>query len=98
MESRSFGLSLKSHLYNLLGNASLTFEEITTFLVRIEAVLISRPITPISSDPSEWSVLTPGQFLIGDSLRALPDRNEMDTRSNKLTRLRRMIQVSQNFW
>jgi len=98
MGSRSLDLSLKSHLYNLLGIASLSFEELNTLLVCVKAVLISRLLTPISSDPFDRSVLTPGHFLIGDSLRAFLDRNEMDTRLNKLTRWRRLTQVSQHFW
>jgi len=64
--------SLKTHLYKTFGNASLTFEELNTVLVLIEAVLNSRPSTPLSTDPSDMSVLTPGNVLIGDSLRALP--------------------------
>jgi len=67
--------SLKSHLYKSLGYASLTFEELNTLLVRVEVALNSRFLTSISSDPSDMSVLTPGHFLIGDSLRTLPDRN-----------------------
>lgn len=90
--------SLKSHLYRTLGNASLTFEELNTVLVRIEAILNSRPITPLSTDPSDLSVLTPGHFLIGDSLTALPERDETLTPQNRLTRWRRVVQISQHFW
>jgi len=90
--------SLKTHLYKFLGNASLTFEELNTVLVRIEAILNSRPLTPLSTDPSDMSVLTPGHFLIGDSLRALPDRDETATPLNNLSRWRRVTQLSQHIW
>jgi len=90
--------SLKTHLYKTLGNASLTFEELNTVLVRIEAILNSRPLTPLSTDPSDMSVLTPGHFLIGDSLRALPDRDETATQLSSLSRWRRVTQLSQHLW
>jgi len=54
--------SIKHHLYRTLGNASLTYEELNTILIRIEACLNSRPITPLSTDPSDLSYLTPGIF------------------------------------
>ncbi|KAF0751341.1 Integrase catalytic domain-containing protein [Aphis craccivora] len=72
------------------GNTSLTFEELNTIFVRIEAILNSRPfLTPLSIDPSDMSVLTPGHFLIGNSLCALPDRDETTTPPNRLSRWRR---------
>lgn len=67
--------SVKTHLYKTLGNASLSYEELYTVLVRVEAILKSRPITSMSSDPTDLSVLTPGHFLIGDTPAALPGRD-----------------------
>jgi hypothetical protein len=49
--------SMKTHL-----------EEFSTVLIRIEACLNSRPITPISSNPTDLESLTPGHFLIGRPL------------------------------
>lgn len=90
--------SLKPHLHKTLGNASLTFEELNTVLVRIKAILNSRPLTPLSTDPSDLSVLTPGYFLIGDSLRALPDRNETATPLSSLSKWKRVARLSQHLW
>jgi hypothetical protein len=44
-----------------------------TLLIRIEACLNSRPITPISSDPNDLQPLTPGHFLIGEPLNCFPE-------------------------
>lgn len=51
----------------------LTFDETTTLLCKVEAALNSRPLTPMSSDPADLSVLTPGHFLIGESLMLPPE-------------------------
>jgi len=39
--------AVKYHLIRHLGNASLTYEELNTMLVHIEACLNLRPLTPI---------------------------------------------------
>ncbi|XP_025407359.1 uncharacterized protein LOC112681309 [Sipha flava] len=90
--------SVKTHLYKTLGNASLTYEELYTVLVRVEAILNSRPITPMSSDPTDLSVLTPGHFLIGNIPAALPELDVSTKPPNRLTRWRRVTQLAQQFW
>ena len=52
-----------------MGNTKLTFEELTTVLPKIEAGLNSRLLVPITHPIEE---LTPGHFLIGRPLCALP--------------------------
>ncbi|XP_037809660.1 uncharacterized protein LOC119602300 [Lucilia sericata] len=65
--------SLKSHLKKITHVQSFTFEEFTTMLTRIEACLNSRPLSPMSDNPTEISALTPGHFLIGAPLLSPPE-------------------------
>lgn len=71
--------SMKSHLYKTLGNAHLTYEELYSVLVRVEAILNSRPISPLSSDPLDLSALTPGHFLTGDIFKSFPEEDVSTT-------------------
>jgi len=68
--------SMRNLLYKVLGEAKLTYEEMSTALTRVEACLNSRPITPMSSDPTDLIVLTSSHFLIGDAITAVPERDE----------------------
>lgn len=55
--------SIKKHLNRNVALVKLTYDEFYTLLVQIEACLNSRPLTPLSTDPLDLSVLTPGNFL-----------------------------------
>ena len=43
-------------------------------MVEIEPILNFRPISQVSTDPSDYEALTPDHFLIGSSMKALPKR------------------------
>ncbi|CAG9137989.1 unnamed protein product [Plutella xylostella] len=91
--------SVKHHLRRTLGLAHLTYEEMTTCLIQIEAILNSRPLVPISSDPSDLSCLTPAHFLIGRPLLSVP-HNVFDDNANisRLQRFQRVEALKQHFW
>ncbi|KAL0830470.1 hypothetical protein ABMA28_002635 [Loxostege sticticalis] len=53
----------KSHLYRIVGNQVLTFEELSTLFIQIESVLNSRPLCALSTDPNDLNALTPVNVL-----------------------------------
>ncbi|XP_059217400.1 uncharacterized protein LOC131994647 [Stomoxys calcitrans] len=65
--------SFKMHFKKVTQNQKYTFEEFATLLVRIESVLNSRPLSPITDNSSELLALTPGHFLRGAPLVAVPE-------------------------
>lgn len=90
--------SAKTHMHRVLGEQRLTFEELTTFFTKVEAVMNSRPLCPLSSDPSDLEVLTPGHFIIGQPLVALPEYPFEQTNINRLTRFQLIQKLTQHFW
>lgn len=90
--------SAKHHLKRIAGNATLTFEELSTLFTQIEAILNSRPLTPLTSDPSDLSSLTPGHFLIGRPLTSLPSPPAPDVTTRIRCRYRMIEGLRLQFW
>ena len=90
--------SAKYHLKRVIGKQVLTLEEYFTLLAQVEAALNSRPLCPLSPEPEDCDVLTPGHFLIGQPLRALPEPCHLDVNSSRLSRWQRVQQMFQHFW
>ncbi|XP_024874478.1 uncharacterized protein LOC112460239, partial [Temnothorax curvispinosus] len=90
--------SAKTHMKKIIGQTILSFEELYTILTQIEACLNSRPLTPMSNDPMDLQPLTPGHFIIGEALTALPDYDLIEVRVNRLTRYQLITQIRQGFW
>lgn len=90
--------SAKHHLIRSTGTASLTYEELETVIVEIEAILNSRPLTPITNDPTDLSVLTPGHLLIGEAPTAQIDSAASSKKISLLSRWELVSQLKHEFW
>ncbi|KMQ90229.1 hypothetical protein RF55_10035 [Lasius niger] len=89
---------MKRHFYAVTKGLILTFEECYTLLVEIEAVLNSRPLTPLSNDPRDLSVLTPSHLLIGDNMIQPVQNSYLETPDNRLSRWQHLQKARQDFW
>lgn len=91
--------SAKFHLKRVLGNIHLDYEDMLTVLIQIEAVLNSRPISPLSTDPDDLTPLTPGHFLIGRALYSIPETDLSNANNpDRLQVFQRSQFVMQCFW
>jgi len=90
--------SVKYHLKRVIGNALLTLEEFNTVLCQVEGCLNSRPLCAMSGDPDDYSVLTPGHFLTGEALNAIPEPDLTTIKMNRLSRWQHTQQLLQHFW
>ncbi|XP_075990210.1 uncharacterized protein LOC142985852 [Anticarsia gemmatalis] len=90
--------SAKYHIKRVMGNSHLTFEEITTLFAQVEAILSSRPLYPLSSSPNDLLSLSPGHFLIGRPLTAMPTPVLHDCKEGTLARYARVEKIRQDFW
>ncbi|XP_015189746.1 PREDICTED: uncharacterized protein LOC107073566, partial [Polistes dominula] len=58
----------------------------------------SRLLEPLSDDPEDTLVLTPGHFLIGAALNAVPESSLLDISASRLSRWQFIQQRVQQFW
>lgn len=90
--------SVKHHLRRIIGDTTLTYEEMSTLLCQVEACLNSRPLSPISSDPSDLAPLTPGHFLVGESMTAIPEPCPLDESLPLTSRWKLLTNMRNHFW
>ncbi|XP_025266782.1 uncharacterized protein LOC112638782 [Camponotus floridanus] len=90
--------SVKYHLRRILGAHTLTYEEFSTLLCRIEVCLNSRPIGPLTDILDDYSPLTPGHFLIGSSITVNPEPSILSVNENRLSRWQLIRQLTERFW
>ena len=90
--------SVKHHLKRVVGEHTLTFEELSTVLVEIEACLNSRPLGALSSDLEDLHALTPSHFLHGGSSTLLPDADVSEVPLNRLDRFQLLQRIRSQFW
>ncbi|XP_075150831.1 uncharacterized protein LOC142224938 [Haematobia irritans] len=90
--------SAKGLLIKEISSASLTYEEMETIVIEVEAILNSRPIAPLPNNPNDAAALTPGHFLIGEPLTAQVDVTAQATSSTLAKRWELVSRIKHQFW
>lgn len=89
----------KFHLKRVIGDATLTYEELSTLLCQVEACLNSRPLSVIdTTEPGEPLPLSPGHFLIGEPILTVPEDTYERSNVNCLTRWQFVQKMLGSFW
>lgn len=78
--------SMKFHLGRVIGEARLFFTKVYTLLTQIEAVLNSRPLSPVSNDLNDTIFLTFGHSVIGRKLTSPAERDLLEIEDNRLSK------------
>ena len=90
---------MKALLFKYLGIQRLTSEEFYTILTEVEAILNSRPLVSLDSAPVDGAqVLTPAHFLIGRSIKALPDQPDNRPNIKALRRWNLCTRLTHDIW
>ena len=97
---RLIGLA-KACLRKVLGRARLTFDELRTVLVEVEATLNTRPLTYEYEEVSS-EVLTSSHLVHGRRITSLPDgqlvKVKDSTKSDTIARFKYLSTVLEHFW
>ncbi|GFW27091.1 integrase catalytic domain-containing protein [Trichonephila clavipes] len=88
----------KFHFKREAGNSRFTYEEFLTLMTQIEGILNSRPLTPLSTDIDDLSVLTPAPFLIGRPITSISKPNIIHIETNRLNIYQRLTKIVQSIW
>ncbi|EDW27703.1 GL15636 [Drosophila persimilis] len=89
----------KQLLVKCTNSTALNYEGLATAITQVEAVMNSRPLHALSSDPNDFEALTPGHFLVGRPLNELVE--PVDDALLKLSmsnHWKRILMVHHMFW
>lgn len=88
---------VKSHLRKMAGAQLFTFEELATLLTKIGACINSRPLTPLSSDPSDLTALTSSHFVCTKPMVSPLEPDLTNIPMNRLSAWQRITRLQQDF-
>ena len=81
---------MKGHLRKIIGASILSFGHLATILTQLESILNSRPLHPLSLEPTDLTPLTPSHFLIGHSAESIPDEDLKLQPENRLQNYKKL--------
>ena len=87
-------------LYSMLSRqaVSLTDESLHTLMCEVEAIMNNRPLTSISTDPSDLKPLTPNHILLLAPDQSLPPGNFTENETYHHKRWRYVQHLANTFW
>jgi len=88
----------KHHFYRAVGTAVLSLEELRTLVCHISAVVNSRPVVPISENPTDLDILAPAHFLNGSPSSFFVEQDVTSLNFNRLDVRQRVSYLQQIFW
>lgn len=91
--------SMKALMGSSITDGLLDLEELTTLSIEVEAILNSRPLALLDSMSEDCvDVLTPGHFLVGRPLTALPYHHDLDQKACLLRRWNLVEHITHSLW
>lgn len=90
--------STKYHMKRIIGMQQLTYERYQTILAGVSAVLNSRPLVPLSSDPFDLNFLTPAHAVQGCRRVQPLTRNLSHSSMSEIKHHRAMDKMKMDFW
>lgn len=90
--------SVKQHLKRILAEHNLSYEQFSTVLAQIEAILNSRPLSQVSDDPNDVRAITPAHFLIGREFQAISEPSYQKIPPGRLSKWQFLQDLKQKFW
>lgn len=90
--------SAKRSLKAILGHAGITDEELHTAIVQVEGMMNARPLTYLSSDPSDEPALTPNHFIYGQAGGELAPEGTEELAFNPRKRWRFIQDLTAQVW
>lgn len=90
--------SAKCHIKRVVGESKYTYDQWNTLITQIEAILNSRPLVPMSSDPSDIKAISPAHLLIGRELIAIPEPSLENLKTSTLSKYQEIQKMRDAFW
>nr|XP_022906596.1 uncharacterized protein LOC111418315 [Onthophagus taurus] len=86
-------------IWHFIPARSPHFGEIWEAAVKLvmRSIVNSRPLLPLSSDPQDLELLTPGHFLIDTALLAIPEVDVSKIPANVLTNYKQLQKLTNHF-